>query len=80
MRPDPKPFSKTSLTLREFEVFKWLATAKTYRQIAIRLKVSEETIRSDVKSILHKLGQPNRAQAVLAGIRSGLIEFPNGEH
>jgi DNA-binding NarL/FixJ family response regulator len=37
--------------------------------------VAEETIRSHAKSILEKLKQPNRAQAVLAAIRMGLIKL-----
>jgi DNA-binding NarL/FixJ family response regulator len=50
-----------------------MATPNTYRQIAQQLTVSEETIRSHAKSILEKLGQPNRAQAVLSAMRLGLI-------
>jgi len=64
------------LTPREQEVLRWMATANTYRQIAERLFVSEETIRSHAKRILSKLEQPNRAQAVLAAVRAGLIDLP----
>lgn len=62
-----------SLTKRELEVLERMATPNTYRQIAGQLNVSEETIRSHAKSILDKMGQPNRAQAVLAAMRLGLI-------
>jgi DNA-binding NarL/FixJ family response regulator len=64
------------LTQREHEVLRWMATPATYREIAERLYVSEETIRSHAKHILSKLQQPNRAQAVLAAVRVGLIELP----
>ncbi|MDH5507727.1 MAG: response regulator transcription factor [Anaerolineae bacterium] len=64
------------LTPRELEVLHWIATSKTYRQIAEELCVSEETIRSHAKNILSKLNQPNRAQAVFAAIRAGLINLP----
>ena len=64
-----------SLTRRELEVLEWMATPNTYRQIARQLSVSEETIRSHAKNILEKLGQPNRAQAVLFAMRAGLIQF-----
>lgn len=67
--------SAASLTPRELEVLEWMATSKTYRQIAETLGVSEETIRSHAKNILEKFGEPNRAQAVLAAIRSGIIEL-----
>lgn len=64
------------LTQRESEVLRWMATPATYREIAERLFVSEETIRSHAKHILSKLQQPNRAQAVLAAVRAGLINLP----
>jgi len=64
-----------SLTPREREVLEWMATPNTYKQIAGQLCVSEETIRSHAKNILEKLGQPNRAQAVLAAIRTGIIKL-----
>lgn len=62
-----------SLTPRELEVLEWMATPNTYRQIANHLGVSEETVRSHAKSILEKMKQPNRAQAVLAAVRLKLI-------
>ncbi len=65
----------SALTARELEVLEWMASPNTYRQIAHQLNVSEETIRSHAKSILDKLGQPNRSQAVLAAMRLGLIEL-----
>ncbi|MGE5248663.1 MAG: response regulator [Bacteroidota bacterium] len=64
-----------ALTARELEVLEWMASPNTYRQIARQLSVSEETIRSHAKSILDKLGQPNRSQAVLAALRAGLIHL-----
>lgn len=64
------------LTQREREILRWMATPATYREIAEKLFVSEETIRSHAKHILSKLQQPNRAQAVLAAVRAGLIDLP----
>lgn len=71
----PPRMTPVSLTKREMEVLEWMATPNTYRQIAAQLSVSEETIRSHAKSILEKMGQPNRAQAVLSAMRLGLIEM-----
>jgi DNA-binding NarL/FixJ family response regulator len=70
------PTPQVQLTQREHEILRWMATTATYREIAEKLFVSEETIRSHAKHILSKLQQPNRAQAVLAGVRAGLIELP----
>jgi len=70
------PPPEVSLTPRELEILKWMATPATYREIAEKLYISESTVRSHAKRILSKLGQPNRAQAVLAAVRAGLIELP----
>ncbi|MBI5842563.1 MAG: response regulator transcription factor [Chloroflexi bacterium] len=75
MQGQPQQAQPVSLTRRELEVLEWMATPNTYRQIARQLSVSEETIRSHAKNILEKLGQPNRAQAVLFAMRAGLIQF-----
>ena len=64
-----------SLTLREFEVLEWMSTPNTYKQIALQLNISEETVRSHTKNILEKMQQPNRAQAVLAAVKIGLIKL-----
>lgn len=69
------PPASFSLTPRELEVLEWMATPNTYRQIANRLGVSEETVRSHAKSILEKMKQPNRAQAALAALQMKLIRL-----
>ncbi len=63
------------LTPRELEVLEWMATPNTYRQIALQLSVSEETIRTHAKNILEKMKQPNRSQAVLSAMRLGIIDL-----
>jgi DNA-binding NarL/FixJ family response regulator len=61
------------LTARELEVLRMLATSRSNREIAAAMTVTDETIRSHIKSILGKLQQPNRTQAVLSALRLGLI-------
>lgn len=73
----PEPEKNIQLTPREKEVLRHMATPATYREIAGQLFVSEETIRTHAKNILGKLQQPNRAQAVLAAVRAGLIDLPD---
>lgn len=75
-RRSATPALQVRLTPREQEVLRWMATPATYRQIAEALFVTEETIRSHAKRILSKFQQPNRAQAVLAAVRAGLIDLP----
>lgn len=74
-RMQPQHSSTVSLTPRELEILEWMASPNTYRQIAAQLSVSEETVRSHAKNILEKMRQPNRAQAVLAAMRMGLIKL-----
>lgn len=64
-----------ALTGRELAVLQLMATSATNRTIAEQLHVSEETVRTHVKNILRKLSQPNRTQAVLEGVRRGLISL-----
>jgi DNA-binding NarL/FixJ family response regulator len=74
-RMQPQQSPPLSLTPREFEILQWMASPNTYKQIAAQLCVSEETVRSHAKNILEKMNQPNRAQAVLAAMRIGLIKL-----
>src|SRR3972149_3343835 len=74
-RIQPQHSPSVSLTPRELEVLEWMATPNTYKQIALQLSVTEETIRSHAKNILEKMKQPNRAQAVLAALKIGLIKL-----
>ncbi|MFC1466034.1 MAG: response regulator [Candidatus Brachytrichaceae bacterium NZ_4S206] len=61
------------LTEREGEVLKLLAEGLTNAEIAARLFVSEETVKTHVASILRKLGLAHRTQAAVYAIRNGWI-------
>jgi len=52
------------LSPREQEVLELLATGLTYRKIAIKLNIGEETVRSYVKQICQKLHVSNRIEAI----------------
>jgi DNA-binding NarL/FixJ family response regulator len=73
--PSPLPAAARSAQLspREMDVLRLLASPVTYREIGAKLFISEETVRSHVKNILVKLGQPNRTQAVVAAVKLRLI-------
>jgi DNA-binding NarL/FixJ family response regulator len=73
MQPQHAPI--VTLTPRELEVLEWMASPNTYKQIAVQLSVSEETVRSHAKNILEKMKQPNRAQAALAAMKMRLIKL-----
>lgn len=64
-----------TLSDREQEVLELMATSATYQEIADKLVISETTVRTYVKRVFAKLDQPNRTQAVIEGLRLGLIEL-----
>jgi DNA-binding NarL/FixJ family response regulator len=66
------------LTEREREMVAWVATGMSNAEIAQRLVVSPDTVRTHVSRAMIKLGARDRAQLVVFAIRSGL-EPPEGE-
>ena len=59
------------LTEREGEVLKLLAEGLTNAEIAVRMFVGEETVKTHVANILRKLGLAHRTQAAVYAIRNG---------
>ena len=54
------------LTIREIEVASLLIKGRTYRMVASELHISENTVRSHVKSIYSKYAVRNRAELINA--------------
>jgi DNA-binding NarL/FixJ family response regulator len=67
-------FEVEALTPRETEVLEMLAEGLGNKQIAARLNISEHTAKFHVNSILGKLHAGTRTEAVMRGIRSGLVK------
>lgn len=63
-----------SLTPRELEVLEMLAEGLSNKLIAYRLGISAHTAKFHVNAILAKLGAGTRTEAVMRGIRLGLIQ------
>ena len=62
-----------TLTRREREVLQMLASGLGNKEIAMRLAISDHTVKFHVASILGKLGAASRTEAVAQGIRHGLV-------
>jgi len=68
LRELPEP-----LTPREREVLQMISAGLGNKEIAVRLSISEHTVKFHVASILGKLGASTRTEAVSIGIRHGLV-------
>lgn len=71
MKPNANPIGE--LTGRELEVLKMVAQGLPYKELALKMKVQEATIRAHVSNILGKLCLTNRSQLVLYAVEHQLL-------
>ncbi|MGG0810036.1 response regulator transcription factor [Brevibacillus laterosporus] len=67
--------TQLQLTEREREIFELIVDNLSNHEIAEKLYISEATVKTHVSSILRKMGQPNRSQAVLYALKQGLVKM-----
>jgi two-component system, NarL family, response regulator len=60
---------------REIDVLRLIATGNSNKRIARLLSISEETAKGHVKRILGKLGARDRTHAVTLGVTRGIIQL-----
>jgi len=72
----PSPAAK-NLTKREREILAFVAEGMSNREIAEKLVLSPETVKSHVAAILEKLNVSDRTQAAIYAVRNGLVETPS---
>ncbi len=70
----PSTESLDSLTAREAEVLKRVASGATNREVADALSITENTVKVHLRNILEKLHLQNRIQATAYAVRKGLAD------
>src|SRR5215813_5251768 len=71
-RPEFHP-SDQILSPREIEVLRMIAEGLANKEIASKLGISDHTVKFHISAIFAKLGASSRTEAVIIGIRAGLI-------
>ena len=71
--PDPAASARLGVTRREHEILTLIADGLSTREIAARLGVSENTVKSHAGRLYDKLGARRRTQAVQSARAAGLL-------
>ncbi|RMF52508.1 MAG: DNA-binding response regulator [Chloroflexota bacterium] len=71
--PERVALTEEMLTNREREVLRLLSEGLANKSIAMRLGISENTVKFHVNAIMSKLGAQSRTEAVVRAARLGLI-------
>jgi DNA-binding NarL/FixJ family response regulator len=64
-----------ALSEREVQVLRCVARGAANKEVAIRLHISEETVKVHMKHILEKLHATDRTHAVTIALSRGIIEL-----
>jgi DNA-binding NarL/FixJ family response regulator len=67
--------AQDALSPLEVRVLSLIADGHTNKEIAAKLSVTEEAVKSQVRSILSKLGTDDRTHAAMIGLKRGIIEL-----
>ena len=74
---EPVQRLESLLTARETKVLQAIVNGACNAEIAERLNIAQETVKTHVKNILHKLKARDRTQAVVIALRSSLVSLPD---
>jgi DNA-binding NarL/FixJ family response regulator len=74
LSPEDTTFSP--LTHREMEILQLIIEGLSNKGIAVRLGISQQTVKNHVTSILAKLNRADRTQAAIYALRHGWVRLP----
>ncbi|HTX91562.1 MAG TPA: response regulator transcription factor [Anaerolineales bacterium] len=69
----PSAMAESELTERELEVLRGVAQGERSKEIALRLGISERTVKAHLASIYSRLGVDSRAAAIAVAAQKGLL-------
>ena len=73
-KDDLKEKGSVSLTPREIEIIKLLADGASTSEAALKLYLSEFTVRDYISNVMKRLNAQNRTEVAVKAIRLGIIE------
>ena len=68
----PVPPQPSNLTHREMEILELLVGGQSNKDIAVRLYLSEKTVKAHLAAVFRKLNVSNRTQAAMLALNMGL--------
>jgi DNA-binding NarL/FixJ family response regulator len=69
-------YGTDDLTAREVEILRLVAAGNSNRTVGDRLSISEDTVKSHMKSVMAKLCANDRTHAVLIAMQRGFLAVP----
>lgn len=72
----PEDTTLSPLTNRQMEILELIIEGLSNKQIAMRLGISQQTVKNHVTSILAKLNRSDRTQAAIYALRHGWVRLP----
>ena len=66
---------RPTLTPRELDVLRLMSRGRTNKEMASAMFISEETVKTHLKSLFQKLGVHDRTEAVAVALQRGLIRL-----
>jgi DNA-binding NarL/FixJ family response regulator len=66
---------RQDLTVREREVLELLARGRSNKEIGAQLHISDETVKSHLKTLFAKLNVRDRTEAAISAVRHGIVHL-----
>src|SRR5215475_10008852 len=75
LRKVAESMRKPELSPREMEVLRWVAAGKSTKEIGAQLFITQGTVKTHMKSLLHELDAVGRTAAIREAVHRGLVKL-----